>query len=144
MLGLVSTKGPELETADALKWRIDEASKYIPLDQLAISPQCGFASDVVGNLLSAARSETQARTRRRSGAGGVGVGEGLCLSQRLVGICRNSSSPMRQNGSEGPWRRVYSAVDQLMVTVERSFYGNRLKRWQCLLGKRARGGCWFS
>jgi 5-methyltetrahydropteroyltriglutamate--homocysteine methyltransferase len=51
VLGLVSTKGPELETVDALKRRIDEASQYIPLDQLAISPQCGFASDVVGNLL---------------------------------------------------------------------------------------------
>src|SRR5580698_602372 len=52
VLGLVSTKGPELESADALKRRIDEASKYLPLDQLALSPQCGFASDVVGNLLS--------------------------------------------------------------------------------------------
>jgi 5-methyltetrahydropteroyltriglutamate--homocysteine methyltransferase len=52
VLGLVSTKGPELETADAIKRRIDEASKFLPLDQLAISPQCGFASDVVGNLLS--------------------------------------------------------------------------------------------
>jgi 5-methyltetrahydropteroyltriglutamate--homocysteine methyltransferase len=52
VLGLVSTKGPELESAEALKRRIDEASKYLPLDQLALSPQCGFASDVVGNLLS--------------------------------------------------------------------------------------------
>jgi 5-methyltetrahydropteroyltriglutamate--homocysteine methyltransferase len=52
VLGLVSTKGPELETVEALKRRIDEASKFLPLDQLAISPQCGFASDVVGNLLT--------------------------------------------------------------------------------------------
>jgi 5-methyltetrahydropteroyltriglutamate--homocysteine methyltransferase len=52
VLGLVSTKVPELETVDALQRRIGEASKYISLDQLAISPQCGFASDVVGNLLS--------------------------------------------------------------------------------------------
>jgi 5-methyltetrahydropteroyltriglutamate--homocysteine methyltransferase len=52
VLGLVSTKISEMETADALKRRIDEASKHIPLDQLAISPQCGFASDVVGNLIS--------------------------------------------------------------------------------------------
>jgi 5-methyltetrahydropteroyltriglutamate--homocysteine methyltransferase len=51
VLGLVSTKVAELETVDALKRRIDEASKFLPLDQLAISPQCGFASDVVGNLL---------------------------------------------------------------------------------------------
>ena len=53
VLGLVSTKVPELEGVDALKRRIDEASRFIPLDQLAISPQCGFASDVVGNLLGA-------------------------------------------------------------------------------------------
>jgi 5-methyltetrahydropteroyltriglutamate--homocysteine methyltransferase len=53
VLGLVSTKVPEMETVEGLKRRIDEATKYIPLDQLAISPQCGFASDVVGNLISA-------------------------------------------------------------------------------------------
>jgi 5-methyltetrahydropteroyltriglutamate--homocysteine methyltransferase len=53
VLGLVSTKVPELETVDALKRRIDEATQYLPLEQLAISPQCGFASDVVGNLISA-------------------------------------------------------------------------------------------
>jgi len=51
VLGLVSTKVAELETIEGLKRRIDEAAKYLPLDQLAISPQCGFASDVVGNLL---------------------------------------------------------------------------------------------
>jgi 5-methyltetrahydropteroyltriglutamate--homocysteine methyltransferase len=53
VLGLVSTKVPEMESVDALKRRIDEAAKVIPLEQLAISPQCGFASDVVGNLISA-------------------------------------------------------------------------------------------
>jgi 5-methyltetrahydropteroyltriglutamate--homocysteine methyltransferase len=52
VLGLVSTKVPEIEKVDDLKRRVDEASRYIPLDQLAISPQCGFASDVVGNLIS--------------------------------------------------------------------------------------------
>jgi 5-methyltetrahydropteroyltriglutamate--homocysteine methyltransferase len=52
VLGLVSTKVPQLETVDQLKRRIDEASKYVPLDQIAISPQCGFSSDVVGNLIS--------------------------------------------------------------------------------------------
>jgi 5-methyltetrahydropteroyltriglutamate--homocysteine methyltransferase len=52
VLGLVSTKVPEMESVDALKRRIDEAAKFIPLDQLAISPQCGFASDVIGNLVS--------------------------------------------------------------------------------------------
>jgi len=52
VLGLVSTKVPGLERPDDLKRRIDEASRYLPLEQLAISPQCGFASDVVGNLIS--------------------------------------------------------------------------------------------
>jgi 5-methyltetrahydropteroyltriglutamate--homocysteine methyltransferase len=52
VLGLVSTKVPELESIDALRRRIDEAAKVISLEQLAISPQCGFASDVVGNLIS--------------------------------------------------------------------------------------------
>ncbi|HVO13673.1 MAG TPA: 5-methyltetrahydropteroyltriglutamate--homocysteine S-methyltransferase [Alphaproteobacteria bacterium] len=49
VLGLVSTKTPVLESADALLRRIDEASKYAPIDQLALSPQCGFASTVAGN-----------------------------------------------------------------------------------------------
>jgi 5-methyltetrahydropteroyltriglutamate--homocysteine methyltransferase len=52
VLGLVSTKVPELESVDDLKRRIDEAAKFVPFDQLALSPQCGFASDVVGNLIS--------------------------------------------------------------------------------------------
>jgi 5-methyltetrahydropteroyltriglutamate--homocysteine methyltransferase len=52
VLGLVSTKVPELESVEDLKRRIDEAAKHLPLDQLALSPQCGFGSDVVGNLIS--------------------------------------------------------------------------------------------
>ena len=52
VLGLVSTKVPELESMDELWRRIDEAVKYIPLERLAVSPQCGFGSDVVGNLVS--------------------------------------------------------------------------------------------
>lgn len=51
VLGLVSTKVAELEDIDFLKRRIDEAARYLPLEQLAISPQCGFGSDVSGNLL---------------------------------------------------------------------------------------------
>jgi len=52
VLGLVSSKIPELESADDLKRRIDEASRYLPLEQLALSPQCGFSSNIVGNLIS--------------------------------------------------------------------------------------------
>ena len=49
VLGLVSSKFPELESKETLKRRIDEAAKYIDLDQLSISPQCGFASTAPGN-----------------------------------------------------------------------------------------------
>ena len=52
VLGLVSTKVAELESPDLLKRRIDEASKYVALEDLALSPQCGFASTMEGNLLS--------------------------------------------------------------------------------------------
>jgi len=52
VLGLVSTKLPEMETADQLLRRIEEASKYVSVDQLALSPQCGFASVSEGNLLT--------------------------------------------------------------------------------------------
>jgi 5-methyltetrahydropteroyltriglutamate--homocysteine methyltransferase len=52
VLGLVSTKVSEMETVDGMRKRIDEAAKHIPLDQIAISPQCGFASDVIGNLIT--------------------------------------------------------------------------------------------
>lgn len=52
ILGLVSSKTGELENANDLKRRIDEASKLVPLDQLGISPQCGFSSTVLGNKLT--------------------------------------------------------------------------------------------
>jgi 5-methyltetrahydropteroyltriglutamate--homocysteine methyltransferase len=52
VLGLVSTKEPATPTVDELKRRIEEAARYLPLEQLAISPQCGFASSVSGNLIS--------------------------------------------------------------------------------------------
>ena len=52
VLGLVSTKVPQPEKIDDLKRRIDAAGQYTPLERLAISPQCGFSSDVVGNLIS--------------------------------------------------------------------------------------------
>jgi 5-methyltetrahydropteroyltriglutamate--homocysteine methyltransferase len=52
VLGLVTTKKGTLEAKDALKRRIDEAAKFVPLDQLCLSPQCGFSSTVEGNALS--------------------------------------------------------------------------------------------
>jgi len=53
VLGLVTTKRPELESKDDLKRRIDEAAKHVPLDQLCLSGQCGFASTEAGNALTA-------------------------------------------------------------------------------------------
>ena len=52
VLGLVTTKTGQLESKDVLKRRIDEAAKHIPLEQLCLSPQCGFASTEEGNLLA--------------------------------------------------------------------------------------------
>ncbi|TMA12792.1 MAG: methionine synthase [Deltaproteobacteria bacterium] len=52
VLGLVSSKVSRVETADELKRRIEEAGRYLPVEQLALSPQCGFASNILGNLLS--------------------------------------------------------------------------------------------
>jgi 5-methyltetrahydropteroyltriglutamate--homocysteine methyltransferase len=52
VLGLVTTKEPKLESQDELRRRIDEAARYVPLENLALSPQCGFASVAAGNLLS--------------------------------------------------------------------------------------------
>jgi 5-methyltetrahydropteroyltriglutamate--homocysteine methyltransferase len=52
VLGLVSTKTPTLENKDDLKRRIDAASRHVPLEDLSLSPQCGFASTHHGNLLT--------------------------------------------------------------------------------------------
>lgn len=52
VLGLISSKEPALESQDVLRRRIDEAARYVPLENLAISPQCGFASTQWGNLLT--------------------------------------------------------------------------------------------
>jgi 5-methyltetrahydropteroyltriglutamate--homocysteine methyltransferase len=52
VLGLVTTKRGELEGKDLLKRRIEEASRYVPIEQLCLSPQCGFSSTVEGNALT--------------------------------------------------------------------------------------------
>lgn len=61
VLGLVSSKKPALENKDELKQRIGQASKFIPLERLAVSPQCGFASTLEGNLLSVQDEEAKLR-----------------------------------------------------------------------------------
>ena len=52
VLGLISSKDPTLESMDSLQRRIDEAARYVPIENLAISPQCGFASTAPGNMLT--------------------------------------------------------------------------------------------
>ena len=52
VLGLITTKTGRVETVDELLRRIEDATRYISIDQLALSPQCGFASEIGGNVLS--------------------------------------------------------------------------------------------
>jgi 5-methyltetrahydropteroyltriglutamate--homocysteine methyltransferase len=61
VLGLVTTKSPQMETKDTLKRRIDEAAKFAPLEQLALSPQCGFSSGIGGNTMDVAREVEKLR-----------------------------------------------------------------------------------
>jgi 5-methyltetrahydropteroyltriglutamate--homocysteine methyltransferase len=61
VLGLVTTKKPALEDKDTLKRRIEEASRFVPMERLALSPQCGFASTEAGNLLSEADQAAKLR-----------------------------------------------------------------------------------
>ncbi|NVI86161.1 5-methyltetrahydropteroyltriglutamate--homocysteine S-methyltransferase [Actinomadura sp. BRA 177] len=61
VLGLVTTKRGELESKDDLKRRIDEASRFVPLEQICLSPQCGFSSTVEGNVLTAEQQSAKLR-----------------------------------------------------------------------------------
>jgi len=61
VLGLISSKKPRLESKDELKRRIEAASVCIPLERLALSPQCGFASTIEGNLVTMADQEAKLR-----------------------------------------------------------------------------------
>lgn len=62
VLGLVTTKTPRRETVEELEQRIREASRFVPLERLAISPQCGFATSVIGNAISVEDEEYKLRT----------------------------------------------------------------------------------
>jgi 5-methyltetrahydropteroyltriglutamate--homocysteine methyltransferase len=52
VLGLITTKKPELESLASVIEKVTEASRYVPLERLAVSPQCGFASSIIGNNIS--------------------------------------------------------------------------------------------
>lgn len=61
VLGLITTKWPRVETATEPRGRIQDAAAYVPLDRLALSPQCGFASVAAGNAISAGVQERKLR-----------------------------------------------------------------------------------
>lgn len=61
VLGLVTTKKPSLESKELLKRRVEEAARFVPLERLALSPQCGFASTEEGNLLTPAEQAAKLR-----------------------------------------------------------------------------------
>jgi 5-methyltetrahydropteroyltriglutamate--homocysteine methyltransferase len=62
VLGLVTTKTPRRETSEQLVTRVREASRYFPLDQLALSPQCGFATSIIGNKITVEDEAYKLRT----------------------------------------------------------------------------------
>ena len=62
VLGLVTTKTPRRETRQELEARLHEASRFVPLERLALSPQCGFATSIVGNAISVEDEEYKLRT----------------------------------------------------------------------------------
>lgn len=53
VLGLITTKSPRIEEAAELRARVEEAARFVPLERLAVSPQCGFSSSILGNRLTA-------------------------------------------------------------------------------------------
>ena len=61
VLGLISSKMPQLESLSAVTRRVSQAAKVVDLDRLAVSPQCGFASTVAGNPVTAADQEAKLR-----------------------------------------------------------------------------------
>ncbi|MFL6147307.1 MAG: hypothetical protein ACJ72I_07335 [Pseudonocardiaceae bacterium] len=62
VLGLVTTKTRRQETIDELQTRVREAARHMPLERLALSPQCGFSTSILGNALTAADEQAKLRT----------------------------------------------------------------------------------
>ena len=61
MVGVITSKSGTLESKDTVKRRLDEAAKFMPMEQMALSPQCGFASTEEGNVLTEAQQWAQMR-----------------------------------------------------------------------------------
>jgi hypothetical protein len=102
VLGLISSKEPQLESQDLLRRRIDEAARYVPIENLALSPQCGFASTAPGNLLTwdeqRRKLELVVETARRCGAKAWGIGEPAralrCPRHHSLGRRRRTHCPL--------------------------------------------------
>ena len=62
VLGLVTTKTPRRESVKELENRLREAARFVPLERLAVSPQCGFATSIIGNAVSVEDEEYKLRT----------------------------------------------------------------------------------
>ena len=115
VLGLVTSKTGKLESKDEIKRRVEAATKYIDIDQLCLSPQCGFASTEEGNLLTEDEQWAKLAFRRRGRQGNLGT--------RLTRSCR--VTPMQANTDRiqtthvGSLVRPPELVDYMRKRLER-------------------------
>ena len=112
VLGLVTTKSGALEDKDTLKRRIDEASKYVPLDQLCLSPQCGFSSTVEGNALTLDEELAKLPAGRRDRPGGLGLTTVLWPGPKVLASRCTRARSWKQGGS-GPSQRSGTMADSM-------------------------------
>ena len=97
VLGLVTTKSGRLEAKDDLKRRIEEAAKYISLDQLCLSPQCGFASTEEGNTLGRGRAMGEAAHDRGSCGRATFRRDSWTQGRGALYICRSTRLQIRDS-----------------------------------------------
>ena len=93
VLGLISSKQPGLENPDEIARRVEEASRYVPLEHLALSPQCGFASTMEGNLRHRGRAMGQAAARGRYGAQDLGLTPVTAAPSSTAGATQPEPTP---------------------------------------------------
>ena len=112
VLGLVTSKSGTLEKKDDIRKRIDEATKYVALDQLCLSPQCGFASTEEGNVLTEEAQWDKMKMIVELSKGGVGLSPtlpafrgktGVDLSRRQNHYPGNESASRAPNIGRAPW-----------------------------------------
>ena len=118
VLGLVTSKTGALENKDEIKRRIDEATKYVALDQLCLSPQCGFASTEEGNIL-ADEEVGEAADDRGDCRGGVGVAQILSLPLKGGGLGWGSRSVFTRPYKWTPTRFAPLATSPFQGEVRR-------------------------